>query len=155
MHTTLYEYIVTEMTTATDFVCRNMPVNVGAEQAYEDLLCNAEMATAFKNAVKYLQPSMLHKRVTVSLNNKLLTLNLRLPTTEKYPMYLMPFSTAMPTLAPESKLAQALSTPIRVATHWMALKKAFHYLNANDFEPEVMALLFPWIVGLVERWVDA
>ena len=153
MHSTLYEHVVAEMKTASDFVCRNMPVNITPEQAYEDLLGSAEMAEAFKNAVKYLAPSPLRSRVMVMVDDKLIQMNLRFPVTEKYPMYLMPVSTAAITLAPESKLAEALATPIRVASNWMALSRAFDQMN-NHVEPEVIALLFPWVVGLIERWAE-
>ena len=153
MNTTLYDHVMTEMRTATEFVCRNMPVNIAPELAYEDLLGDSKMAAAFKEAVKYLQPSTLHKRVTVEVGGRVLAMNLRFPVTEKYPMYLMPASTAAVALTPESALAQALATPIRVASDWMALTRAFDRMNDN-VEPEIMALLFPWMVPLIEKWAE-
>ena len=151
MHTTLFDHINGAMREASTYVLRFMPINLTPAQVYEGLLQDQAMAQAFKAAVKYLTPSSLNRRINVTVGGAATSLNLRLPSTEQYPFYLMPASTAATKITPESELGQALAIPLQVARDWESLSWVFNRMT-TEVDVRALAVLFPWIVDLVEQW---
>ena len=152
MNTTLFDYINGAMLEASTYVLRFMPINLTPAQVYEGLLQDQAMAQAFKAAVKYLTPSSLNRRINVTVGGAATSLNLRLPSTEQYPFYLMPASTAATKITPESELGQALAIPLQVARDWESLSWVFSRMATEVEDVRALAVLFPWIVDLVEQW---
>ena len=108
MHNTLYEHITSSINEAATFVTRHMPINITPERAYEGLLNDQAMTQAFKHAVKYLTGAPLHKRIAIAVDDMTININLRFPSTEEYPMYLMPATTSIIRVTHESELGTSV-----------------------------------------------
>lgn len=151
MNQHLVNYIEAKLSSAANFVCKFMPLDITVDSAYEALLgCSAlnteQMIDAFKAAVKYLPPQSAHKRLNLALpDRRIVSLTMRFNPTKKWPAFLMPDDNLA--LNPEGKLAALLETPVRVATEWESLAYAWGELRASSYnlEPYVLAYLMPWI----------
>lgn len=155
MNRHLITYIDTKIEAASRFITNYMPIDINTDDAYEALLeCSSvfseatkdHMIQAFKDAVQYLPPQASHhKRFHIALNNRTVVIVVRLNSTERWPVFLFPAGGLAVT--PESKLAQLLETPARVATEWAQLSFMWNILHNDDMglsNPQ-LAFLMPWI----------
>jgi hypothetical protein len=151
MNQHLVNHINVKLSSASNFVCKYMPVDINIDDAYEAMLacsnlCKPAMIEAFKEAVKYLAPQASFKRINCTMSDgRIASIQARLAPTDKWPVFLMPRDEL--TIDPESKFAALLATPIRVATEWESLTYIWEQLRipAYGLEPYVLAYLMPWI----------
>ena len=158
MHRTLNAHITEAINDASTFVLRHMPVNATTDEIYEDLIGDPQIIEAFANAVKYLPPQHLHRRISIpSEEYGMLSLYVRLTPTDKYPTFLMPpqHTIDQRPLTRESRLSQALALPMRVARDWGMLKWAYDKLEAGVGNTHALACLMPWMRELVAEWEQA
>jgi hypothetical protein len=147
----LIDYIDAKLNSATNFVCRFMPVDIDVDSAYEAMLeCSAintaSMIAAFGEAVKYLDPQGNFKQFNFIMHDgRLARIQARFSPTKAWPAFLMP--TGNLSIDPESKFAALLETPIRVATEWESLTWVWEQLRSPEFNLDVATLVFmmPWI----------
>ena len=154
MNKHLIAYIDTKIEAASRFITNYMPVDIDTDDAYEALLeCSTvfseatkdHMVQAFKDAVQYLPPSAQHKRLNINLVKRTITIVVRLNSTSKWPMFLFPSGGLGVTH--ESKLAQLLQTPVRVAMEWEHLRFMWDTLHSDNMNlsNQQLAHLMPWI----------
>lgn len=150
----LTKFIDTKIAAANQFVLSRMPLGLTAEECYEELigtLVGGEaMLKAFRDAAQHLPPLMLHKRVSVAMDGRIVGMALRFTATTKYPHYLLPQAPLFITQA--SKLYRELSMPVRVARQWEELK--FVWENMRNSEPSAVILmhLFPWLREIIAEF---
>lgn len=153
MHSALHSFITNKINEASQFVLRHMPIHLETDEVYEDLIGNKEIAQAFANAVKYLAPNGLSKRMFLLFEEwGPIQINVRLQPTDKYPMFLLPQVSTMAANIPiprESKLSQALQLPMRVARDWQMLRYVFSRLSNDVDDAQALACLMPWIRLLI------
>jgi hypothetical protein len=151
MNQHLINYIDAKLNSAANFVCKFMPVDITVDSAYEAMLgcsnINTEpMITAFREAVKYLDPQSNFKRFNFTMGDgRIASIQARFTPTEKWPAFLIP--TGNLTINPEGKFAALLETPIRVATEWESLTWVWGELRSSrcDLDVATLAYLMPWI----------
>ena len=143
MHAALIAFIDKKLSEAADFVLRHMPVALSTDEIYENLVGEPHVVAAFKEAGKYLPPSSLNRRITISINRQPLMASLRLDPTEKYPVFLMPKYDL--DVTQESALGQALAMSLNVAREWEMLTKTWEKFKGAVPDPHVLGFLFPWL----------
>jgi hypothetical protein len=150
MNQHLIAHVDAWLANASDFVCRYMPVDITIDNAYEEMLAcstvnTAEMITAFREAVKYLQPTSQYKRLNFTIGGRIAMIDTRFTPTAKWPTFLIPNQNIV--IDPESKFAALLDTPIRVATEWMHLEYVWQQLRhpRHTLTNEQLVYLLPWL----------
>lgn len=152
MNKHLVDFINNKIEAASRFITNYMPADIDTDAAYEAMLaCNtthaytSEVITAFQAVAKYLPEASQHKRFTLTLNDRPTTVVVRLNPTERWPMFLFPDGELVVT--PESKLAELMAIPVRVATEWESLRWVWSEFVKDEVElnPYTLAYLMPWI----------
>ena len=151
MNQHLVNYIDAKLSSAANFVCKFMPVDIDVDNAYEAMLeCSAlntpDMIAAFRKAVKYLDPQANLKQFNFVLaDGRIARIQARFNPTKKWPAFLMPTGNLV--IDSECRLAGLLDTPVRVATEWESLTYVWGKLRTpmHGLEPYVLAYLMPWI----------
>ena len=152
MNIHLINHIDAKLSRMSDFVSRYMPVDISIDEAYEQILaCSIvfsqdHMIAAFREAVKYVEPTGGSKRFNITMDDgRVASITVRFAPTLKWPAFLLPPGKLM--IDPESKFAALLDTPIRVATEWESLSYVWNQLRQGMHNLDVaqLAYLLPWI----------
>ena len=147
MHIALKEFFRNKLKEAADFVTERIEVNIPVDDAYEGLINDEQVLSAFRAAAQHMHTSSRHNVVSAWYGKRNVKLMVRLNSTAKYPVFLMTGYNCKVT--PESKLGRALALPIQVATQWEELVFITDKFIEMDLEAKVLAYLLPWMRDLL------
>ena len=143
MHAALTALIDKKLSEAAEFVIRYMPLDLTTNQIYEGLVGEPHVAQAFREAIQYLPPASVNRRINLTIDKQELLVSLRLQPTEEYPVFLIPKYDLKVTR--ESDLGRALTLSIQVTREWEMLTKTWDKFKGASPDSHTLGFLFPWL----------